>query len=108
MNLSKVLKQKRDEEDRLRNRSPQTAFNETSPGEQSFVDTSKFATKTDLAGKADINHNHDHDYAEINHNHDLAYVKTSDYKQFEILTNGDSENPEVLFANGDILMVEVI
>lgn len=58
MNLSKILKQKRDDEDRLRNRSPQVVFTETKTGEQSFVDSSKFASKADLEGKADVEHTH--------------------------------------------------
>ncbi|HAS91317.1 MAG TPA: hypothetical protein DCS12_03415 [Clostridiales bacterium] len=57
MNLSKELKKKRDAEDRLRNRSPQVVFTDTGT-EQGFVDTSSFATKTELAGKANIDHTH--------------------------------------------------
>jgi len=48
MNLSKVLKQKRDAEDRLRNRSPQSVFNDTGTT-QSFNRQSDYLTKVHLA-----------------------------------------------------------
>jgi len=100
MNLSKVLKQKRDEEDRLRNRSPAPTFSETAPGEPSFVDTSKFATKTELAGKADINHTHDYSsvYAAVNHNHDDVYALKEHTHDF-IIDGGfafDDENDVII------------
>lgn len=108
MNLSKELKKKRDAEDRLRCSSPRPVYMEKPTGEQSFVDTSKFATKTELAGKADINHNHDATYATLSHNHDDLYVKIGqliESKYFEPLCY----NAEILFSpDGDILMGEVI
>jgi len=48
MNLSKVLKQKRDAEDRLRNRSPQSVFNDTGTT-QIFNSQSDYLTKVNLA-----------------------------------------------------------
>lgn len=107
MNLSKVLKQKRDAENRLRQSSPQTAFNDNG-SDQSFANTIDYATKVDLAGKADINHNHDSYYADIDHNHDDVYVRIGQVtaaKHYELLCN----NGEILFSpDGDILMGEVI
>jgi hypothetical protein len=96
MNLSKALKRKRDDEERLKNRSPQTVFKDNGT-EQFFLDISNFATKAELASKADINHNHDEVYAKIN-----------EIKYFEPITNGDSTSPEIVFFNGDVVMGEVI
>ena len=38
------------------------------------IDFSSFATKTDLAGKADSNHNHDDKYSSIDHKHNLSEI----------------------------------
>lgn len=52
MNLSKVLKQKRDAEERLRQRSPQVVFNENANGELSFNSTDSFLKpKNIIAGE---------------------------------------------------------
>ncbi|MDF2881669.1 MAG: hypothetical protein K0R54_2226 [Clostridiaceae bacterium] len=48
MNLSKVLKQKRDEEDRLRNRSPQTVFTENIAGEQNYNNIDSFLKTSNI------------------------------------------------------------
>jgi hypothetical protein len=58
MNLSQTLKRKRDAEDRLRRTSQQPVFSEASGGEQSFSNPDDYATKEELAGKADITHSH--------------------------------------------------
>jgi hypothetical protein len=58
MNLSLTLKRKRDAEDRLRRTSQQPVFSEASGGEQSFSNPDDYATKGDLAGKADTTHSH--------------------------------------------------
>ncbi len=55
MNLSKELKKKRDAEDRLRNNSPQVVFVDSGTT-QTF---DNYATKADLAGKADADHTHE-------------------------------------------------
>lgn len=105
MNLSKILKQKRDAEKRHESNRTTVVFAETPSGEQSYFDTSNFATKNEVAGWLA-------NKSDITHNHDLEYVKISDVqkyiKTYEPLTNGDLLNTELLFAEGDILKVEVV
>jgi len=61
MNLSKVLKQKRDAEDRLRQSSPQVTYLEDGAGGQ-YINLASLATKSELAsgleGKANTAHSH--------------------------------------------------
>lgn len=108
MNLSKVLKQKRDAEDRLRNRSPVTVFSETATGEQSFKNTGEYATKKDLEGKSDISHNHDLNYAALDHNHDSLYMKIGQTVKAKIYEPLVSPTSDFFYHNGDILTGEVV
>jgi len=77
-NISKALKKKRDAEERLRRTSPQAVFSE-SGGSQTYITIQEITEAVEQS-------------------------KTT----WELLTNGDSDNPELLFADGDVLYVEVL
>lgn len=110
MNLAKILKDRRDAERRLELTSPKPVFNGGAAdsveggGNEIISDGVTLAQlTTGLAGKSNTDHAHDDRYytqAEVD-----ALIGSAN--TFELLTNGDLTNTELLFANGDLIWVEV-
>lgn len=65
---------------------------------------------------ASSGHDHDEDYAPLVHDHDDRYYTEAEVDALiaaipsgatrDLLTNGDLANPELVFANGDVIWVE--
>lgn len=97
MNLAKELKKKRDAEKRLEQNSPMPIFiGGNSGGNDAYISNKNIINNfTNIKNEI------------ITINEIINGGSIISGKALEPLTTGDIENPELLFINGDILMVEV-
>lgn len=94
-NLAKELKKKRDSEKRLEQNSPTPIFIGGEGGNNTYITNQQI-----------INN-----FNEVNNEIVKIYNELKNFspniKQRDLLTNGDKANTELLFADGDVLWVEV-